>query len=207
MSYSSAEIKSGLLITVSFVLLLALTFMVGRFVQGETYDYKIQFGYISGLVKDAPVYYAGHEVGKVGRIDILSGSDRPILLTVKIPRRIQLRKDTRAFIDTLGLLGEKFVELTPGALDSPAVMPGEILAGTNPIPMYQMIQKLNLLADRMDELTKGLTPLVQSADTLLRGNDEELAKIIANFVQVSSNLRDMTNDLKYRPWRLVRKGS
>jgi len=38
------------------------------------------------------------------------------------------------------------------------------------------------------------------------GNKEEISKSIGNLQEVSSNLRDMTADLKLRPWRLVRKG-
>lgn len=204
--YSSSEIKSGALITFSLVLLFGLTFVVGRFMTGSTQSYKIRFGYISGLEEDAPVYYAGHEVGKVDRIEVLSGEARPILLTISMQSHIMPRQDSDAFVDTLGMMGEKFVEITAGSPELPAVLPASVIEGTDPIPMYLLIQKMNLLADRMDEMTTSLNPMVERIDDLLAGNKEEISKMIANFHETSANIRDMTHDLKYRPWRLVRKG-
>jgi hypothetical protein len=40
---------------------------------------------------------------------------------------------------------------------------------------------------------------------LLNGNKEEIARILSNFDQSSANIRDMTHDLKFRPWRILRK--
>ena len=206
MTYSSAEVKSGFLVAVSLILLFALTFVVGAFTAGKTQSWQIRFGYVSGLEKNAPVYYAGHEVGKVDRIEVLPGQDRPILLTVRISDKVKLRRDSQSFIDTLGLMGEKFVELTPGSSQVDFLGKGTVIQGTDPIPMYLLIQQMNLLANRMDEMTASLNPMMKRFNEMLTGNEEEVAKMIANFHETSANLRDMTNDLKYRPWRLIRKG-
>lgn len=231
MPYSSNEVKSGIFISVCVILLFVLTFIVGRMMSGETQTYQIRFGYINGLKKNAPVYFSGHEVGKVNAIHVTSEvSSRPILVTVQILKSIALRQDSRAFIDTLGLLGEKFVELSPGTPDAPALPADGILEGEDPIAMHVLIGKLNLLADRMDTLTVSLNPfmvrldaltannkdrlqaIVENLDASLAGvktmtadNQEEIAKTIANLHEVSANLRDMTQDLKFRPWRLLRK--
>jgi len=205
-NYSSSEVKSGILVTTALVLLFGLTFIVGRYTSGAKHDYKVRFGYVSGLEVNAPVYYAGHEVGKVGGIEVLSGEEKPILVTVTIRENIRLKTDSNAFIDTLGMMGEKFVELSPGKAKSPVIQSGSVIEGTDPIPMYVLIQKMNLLADRMDELTTSMNPIMETMDDVLTGNKEEIAKTIANLHETSANVRDMTHDLKFRPWRLVRKG-
>ncbi|MDD5217683.1 MAG: MlaD family protein [Candidatus Omnitrophica bacterium] len=206
MAYSGTEVKSGILITAAIVLLLVLTFIVGDFMTGTTKPYEVRFGYINGLQVDAPVYFSGHEVGKVDKIEIREGEELPVYLKISVRDTIQLREDTEAFIDTLGLMGEKFLELSHGSVDTPVLKPGALITGTDPIPMYLLIQKMNLLADRMDEMTVALNPLVERVDTMFAGHEEDIAKIITNFSMISSNLRDMTQDLKHRPWRLVRKG-
>lgn len=206
MPYSSEEVKSGILISVSLIVLLMLTFVVGRFLGGNTRSWEIRFGYISGLEKNAPVHYSGHEVGKVDRIEVVRGQERSIVVIVRISDKVELREDSRAFVDTLGLLGEKFVELTAGTPQAPLLKPGTAMIGTDPIPMYLLIQKMNLLADRMEEMTRSLNPLLTRFDGLTKGKEEELAKIIANIHETTANLRDMTHDLKFRPWRLIRKG-
>jgi phospholipid/cholesterol/gamma-HCH transport system substrate-binding protein len=206
MNYSSAEIKSGILITASLTLFLVLTFAVGKFTGGKSRTWQVRFGYVSGLEKNAPVYFAGHEVGKVDRIEVTNGEERPILVTVRIPEKIELREDSEVFIDTLGLMGEKFVELTPGTGNSPLLNSEPLLQGTDPVPMYLLVQKMNLLADRMDVMTASLNPVVEQLNGVLKGQEEEISKMIANFHEASANIRDMTHELKFRPWRLVRKG-
>lgn len=206
MAYTAAEVKSGILVSVSLALLLALTFVVGRFQTGNPQVRQIRFGYISGLEKNAPVRYAGHEVGKVQSIEIRRGEDRPVLVTVTLDGAAALRRDSEAFIDTLGMMGEKFVELTPGTAAAPDLPPNEILLGTDPVPMYLLIQKMNLLADRVDEMTQSLNPMIDELNLALSGHKEEFGRIIANLDSTSANIRDLTADLKHRPWRLVRKG-
>ena len=206
MSYSSSEIRSGFLIIFSLGLLFGLTFYVGGFKTGEKVTYQVRFGYVGGLEANAPVYFAGRESGKVAKMEILSGEERPILMTIEIPPTIRLRKDSHAHIDTLGLMGEKFVELTPGTMASEFVAPGATLQGTDPIPMHQMVSKMNMLADRMDEMTKSLNPLMEKINLLVGTHQEEISKTISNLHEISSNLRDMTSDLKRHPWKLIRKG-
>lgn len=206
MAYSSAETKSGALITVSFALLIGLTFIVGNFSKGPVTEYEIRFGYINGLKKDAPVFFAGNEAGRVNKIEVQRDNARPVLVGILLAQEMIVRQDSDAFIDTLGLMGEKFVEVTPGTPQSPALKAKATLQGTDPIPMYLLIQKANKLADRMDILTASLNPLTERINSLSQGHEEDISKIIINMEQTSANLRDMTHDLKFRPWRLLRKG-
>ncbi len=205
-SYSSSEIKSGFFVLITIIMLLVLTFVVGGVFKGGACEWKVQFGYLNGLENNAPVYYAGHEVGKVDRIEIRRGEARPVLVTVKISPVAYLRKDTVAYIDTLGMMGEKFIELSTGSQDAPALEPGTIIQGTDPIAMHVLIRKMNLLADEMEEMAGSLNPLLADMNKLVEGHQEEIAKSITNLHEVTANLRDMTADLKRHPWRLIRKG-
>jgi len=115
MAYSSDEVKSGMLISIALVVLIVLTFVVGNLMSKGGQPVQVEFGYISGLEDNAPVYFAGYEVGKVDKIDVREGLERPVLITIKIADHVRLRQDSQAYIDTLGMMGEKFVELTPGS--------------------------------------------------------------------------------------------
>jgi len=205
-SYSANEVKSGAFIIASLTLLLALTFVIGNFLSGDIRTWQVEFGYVGGLEENSPVYYAGREVGKVGKIEVLYGKERPILVTVKMDEKIDLREDSEVNVDTLGMMGEKMLEITPGSASASTLATSTIIKGTDPIPMYLLIQKMNLLADRMDELTTSLNPLLDTLDGLLDKSEEDIYKIISNFEETSANVRDMTHDLKFRPWRLIRKG-
>ncbi len=206
-SYSSSEIKSGFFVLIAIVLLLVLTFVIGGFFKGGDNAWKVRFGYLNGLEDNAPVYYAGHEVGKVDNIKIIPGDARPVIVTVKISSDAYLRQDSVAYIDTLGMMGEKFIELSTGSKESPAMAPGTEIEGNDPIPMHVLIRKMNLLADEVAKLTETLNPLMSTANRLVEGHEEDISKSISNLHEVTANLRDMTHDLKLHPWRLIRKGS
>ena len=207
MKYSSAEVKSGIFIFISLVLLFALTFVVGRYVTGETNEWKIRFGYISGLDENAPVFFAGRKAGKVERIEILPGELRPIRVTIRLAKEILLREDSKANIDMLGLMGEKFIELTPGSEAAPFLNADSEIQGDDPIPLYVMMHKMNTLTDRFDEMMIMMNPMLAKMSTFMNGHEEEIARTITYVHEITSNLRDLTHDLKYRPWRLVRKNS
>ncbi len=204
--YSSAEIRSGFFVLLSILILLVMTFVVGGFLKGGSDEWKVRFGYLNGLEDSAPVYYAGREVGKVSKIEIVRGDPRPILVTVKVSPEAYVRADSQAYIDTLGMMGEKFVEISPGSPDAKALEKGNVIEGHDPIAMHVMIGKMNRLADQMDVMVKSLNPLVENTNSILEGHEEEISKSITNINQITANLRDMTDDLKHRPWRLLRKG-
>lgn len=231
MSYTKAEVKSGLFILFSIAALLVMTFVIGGLRGGEKTIWKFRFSYVGGLEKGSPVYFAGNEVGKVKSLSVENGEDRPIVVTAEIPSSIILRQDSRGYIDTLGMMGEKLLEISPGSKSNPKMEPGNILDGVDAIPMHEMITKLNALSDEMMKMTDSLDPMIvtlndllqknsktiqellthlngttKGLDTILNGNQEEISKIIANLNQTSANVRDMTEDLKHHPWRLVRKG-
>lgn len=205
-AYSSSEVKSGLFVLLSIVLLLVLTFVVGGFLKGGANVWKVRFGYLNGLEDNAPVYYAGHEVGKVDKISIVAGDPRPVVVTVKVSEAAVLRQDSVAYIDTLGMMGEKFIELSTGSKEAPAKMPGTEVEGKDPIPMHVLIRKMNLLADEVSKMTENLNPLLETTNRLVGGNEEAISSSICNLHEITVNLRDMTYDLKLHPWRLVRKG-
>jgi len=205
--YSSSEIKSGFFVLVTIILLLVLTFVVGGYFKKGGDEWKVQFGYLNGLSDEAPVYYAGREVGKVDHIEILPGEPRPVMVTVKISKEAFVRKDSVAYIDTLGMMGEKFIEISIGSQDAPAMEAGQVIKGQDPIPMHVLIRKMNLLADEVTQMTDSLNPLLKTTNDIVEGNKEEIAKSISNLHEVTANLRDMTADLKLHPWRLIRKGS
>ena len=198
MNFSRSEIKSGILVIVCFVLLTILTFKVGNFkTMGQSREYKLQFNFISGLEKNAPVHFAGHSVGTVQSIAIHDG-DPAVEVAISVDRNTPLRTDSQAFVDTLGLLGEKFVALTPGTRTAPRLEPGGILRGTEPLPLHQLIRQMN-------ELTAHLIPVTEKTNRLLEGHEKDLEAILVNLNAASQNLKEMTQDLKAHPWKLLRK--
>jgi phospholipid/cholesterol/gamma-HCH transport system substrate-binding protein len=199
MAFSGSEIKSGILVVLCFILLTVLTFHVSDFpVFGDNHELKVHFNYVSGLEVNAPVHFAGHSVGKVNSIDIHDGNPA-IEVTIEIDKNVPVRTDSQAFVDTLGLLGEKFVALMPGTPQAPLLQAGGSLHGMESVPMHHLISQMN-------ELTNILIPLTQKTNRLLEGHEKDLDAILVNLNATSENLKEMTHDLKLHPWKLLRKG-
>lgn len=107
----------------------------------------------------------------------------------------------------LGLMGEKFIEITPGTAQAPRVQPEFEIGGFDPIPMHEMMSKMYVLTDKFDEMMTLMNPMMEKMNGFVEGHEEDIARSIANIHEITANIRDLTYDLKHRPWRLVRKNS
>jgi phospholipid/cholesterol/gamma-HCH transport system substrate-binding protein len=129
------EVKVGLLIMAAFAAL-----GVGIFLIGESSNlfarksrYFVRFETVAGLAEGNPVQLNGVTVGRVVSIELPEAADERLLtVNVTIDRRFadRVRTDSEARIKTLGLLGDKFIQLTSGTPDAPGIPDGgEIPAG------------------------------------------------------------------------------
>lgn len=208
MDYTKHEIKSGVMIAVCIAVFLVMIFSVGNFrITANTYHLKVLFNFISGLEESAPVRFAGTKVGKVEKIEILNEGDGGyIAVTVRVDERAHIKQDSKCIIDTLGMMGEKYIEISPGSKDSPIAKPGETLRGIDPMAMSEMFTKINGIADETNKTVVVLRSLLVDADDTLKGNREHVDRIISNLDQSSIYFKAMTRDLRWHPWKLLKKG-
>ncbi len=125
----SREIKVGVLVLAALVILMVGTFLIGEksnlFVRKNRYF--VRFESVSGLGTGSPVQLNGVNVGDVTEI-VLPRDVTKTLLTVwvSVDRNYQgrIRRDSVAAIKTLGLLGDKYIEITSGSAASEVVPSG-----------------------------------------------------------------------------------
>mgnify|MGYP001607744723 CR=1 FL=1 len=205
--YASNEIRSGFLVIISAVVLMGMLLMSGQSqIFGKTRLIKISFNYIGGLEKDSPVHYAGHKIGKITRVDFNPAGPSTLTVTASISPDIILRADSQAYVDALGFMGEKYVELTPGTAGSPALEDGKPLKGTDPMPMMELVKRGTELLSEFEKTNKSMNNLMADMKKLLDGNKNNLDAIFTNLNASSQNLKEMTGELKTHPWKLLRKG-
>ena len=85
-----------------------------EFFARDGYEVQALFNNAGGLHAGTPVVIAGVEVGRVKSVGL---EDYEAKVRLVIRREVVLQKDTIASIKTKGLIGEKYIELTPGASD------------------------------------------------------------------------------------------
>ncbi len=187
-----SEIKVGLLVLISFIL-----FVIGIFVVSDVrslWDKKktlvILFQYADGITAGSPVWYAGFEVGGVKDIRIASGVADRIAITVRISPDARVRKDSRAEIRSLGMMGAKYVEISPGSPESPELASGDVLEGKSPASLSEIIETGGKVAS-------GLVDLVQEAKELVFEvrNEYTIKETIQNANALLVQVREHTADL------------
>jgi phospholipid/cholesterol/gamma-HCH transport system substrate-binding protein len=130
MNYDRIEIMVGVFVIAGLLCVGYLTVKLGRMeiIGGNHYKLTAQFENVTGLKPGASVEIAGVQVGQVASIAL----DQQILaasVQLKIRNQIQLSDDTIASIKTAGLIGDKFVSLSPGGSDN-FLTPGDTIVDT-----------------------------------------------------------------------------
>jgi phospholipid/cholesterol/gamma-HCH transport system substrate-binding protein len=99
-----------------------------EFFARDGYEVQAVFNNGSGLHTGTPVVIAGVEIGRVKAVGL---EDYEAKVRIVIRPGVVLQKDTIASIKTKGLIGEKYIELTPGASDD-RIKPGGAIRQTQP---------------------------------------------------------------------------
>ena len=107
------EVRVGIFVFIGLVILgyMALRVNKAKFKTVEGYQLTVFFDSVSGLVKNSPVQVAGIEVGRVTNITLKDGRAE---VTMIIRKGVPIYADAQAAIKSQGVLGDKFIEITPG---------------------------------------------------------------------------------------------
>lgn len=81
-----------------------------------SYEVTANFTSISGLKEGATLELAGVAVGKVTKIE-LNTDEYEATVYMDVDKSVQLSDDSIASIRTSGIIGDKFIKLTPGGSD------------------------------------------------------------------------------------------
>jgi phospholipid/cholesterol/gamma-HCH transport system substrate-binding protein len=206
--YSADEVKTGVFVAVAIAVFLFLLFMIGAFRSSAgSYPVKLHFNFISGLQKGAPVRFAGAMAGKVEKIEIASDAAKSnIEVVISVNKNVTLHENSEAYIDTLGLMGEKYIELTPGSSGTPVLKPESILIGQDPLAMHELYKKGMSIADRMDKTLVTMESLLANSNDVVKDNRGEINETMKNLKDISVEMKAFAKDLKANPWKLFWKG-
>ena len=109
--------------------------IVGR----NAYVVYAEFEKAGGIKPKAVVEIAGVEVGTVKRV--LITSDYRAQLAIEIDKNIRLQEDAIASIKTKGLIGEQYVQISPGGSDKMIQNGGRIRETESAIDIEELISK------------------------------------------------------------------
>jgi len=201
------EIKTGVMVIVCAATLLGITIKVaGMSTMKKGYHLKAKFNYASAIKKGAPVYLTGVEVGEIKGIQIDYSTDgTQVVLDAWLENSAKVRENSKASIVTMGLMGEKYLELTSGSKDSPFMKEGSLIVGKEPLMMDEVIDKAVVITDNLNGGISDLRKLTQDVNLTLTDNRVQIDEILKNMNDTSKNFKEFSDDIRRNPWKILIK--
>ncbi len=146
---------------------------------------ETHFHRINGLQTGAPVSLAGVNIGAVKSIGF---PDDPhadyviVKLWIVDADLARVRSDSVAQIDTMGLLGDKYIEITGGNPQSASLAPHAVLAAQDPVDLQALLQKpgVDKMMDDVIGIAQSMKSILDSLDKghgilaeLIKGGNEK----------------------------------
>jgi phospholipid/cholesterol/gamma-HCH transport system substrate-binding protein len=171
----------------------------------QGYRFEVDFPYAQELATPADVRIAGVSVGKVVSTGI--GPNNTTQATIQMNKQYApVREDTRAILRTKTILGETYVELTPGQPNSPPLRDG----GTLPHPQVVQAVQLDDIFNALDPTTRqAFRVWQQQLGQAIQGNDQNLNSVFGNlptFAADATNILQVLDIQHAAVVNLVRQG-
>lgn len=140
MNHTRTELSVGFFVLVGIVCLGYLAVKLGKLeVMGSGgYTVVADFSSVAGLKPGDPVEIAGVKIGRVEGIRLAEDRAR---LELRLQDGVQLQEDVIASVRARGLIGDKFILITPGASDKIIPAGGKIRETDSPPDLQDLIGK------------------------------------------------------------------
>ena len=191
------ELRLGFFVLFGLIILIAFVLLIGDFkTWGNSYRVNIIFSFVNGVKIGAPIRFAGVDVGQVETLQIQPQPQEhktEIKVVCLLRGNVQIPPDSVVWVNTLGLLGEKYIEIMPGKDYSHFVREGDTLNGVDPIPMEEIAELAKNIADDLREVINKVKSGEGTLGRLL--NDDSIYR----------ELEDLIADVHRNPWKLFWK--
>jgi phospholipid/cholesterol/gamma-HCH transport system substrate-binding protein len=147
----SRSFRLGLFLLTTLAILAACVFLVGRQETkfGANYLVRSDFDNVAGLSEGADVRVGGIRKGTVRSIRLPKEPDGKVTVTMDLAKNTQtiVKQDSVASIQSEGLLGDKYVEISFGSVEAARLKGGETIESEPPFDISDLFQKASQLLD------------------------------------------------------------
>jgi len=140
--------------------------------RAKTYEVKVPFDEATQLAEQSDVRISGVNVGKVQKIELSPNGDQALATAAIDAQYAPLPESTRAILRTKTLLGETYIELTPGSSDSPELEDGGTLPQAN---VAQSVQLDEIFRTFDAETRTAFQDWMQEAAVAIAGQGQNLS--------------------------------
>jgi phospholipid/cholesterol/gamma-HCH transport system substrate-binding protein len=203
----SLELKVGLMIAISTLILAGFIFILGNFSLRSGYNIYVDFDYIGSLQPGAPIKVSGIKVGKVEDVTFLGGKIDPktnrrpqVRVTAWVEDRVKdsIRSDAEFFINTSGVLGEMYLEIVPGKdWEKPPLAPDTIVFDDSQVHD----------PPRTDLVVARLYDVLEGVSSVLRDEREGIKNLIKNGAQAVTEVNTLLVQNRQQLGELITEGA
>jgi phospholipid/cholesterol/gamma-HCH transport system substrate-binding protein len=187
------EFKVGIFVFVGLAMLGALLVQFGRLGEGfkTYYPLTVRFNNASGLLKGSDVLLAGARIGKVADGPRLVREGDGVAVPLKIYDYVKVPEGTKFTVGSSGLLGDRFVVVTPPPGQPTAYLPpNSYVNGTRETGIDDLTQQGGALVGDLRTTVQKL-----NQDTLSAQNMENLKSSMEHLNQATSALAESSKKL------------
>ena len=203
----SNETKTGLFVILCVVALGVLLIKVGNFnLFKKGYIIKSHFHFTGGVKKNSPVRLSGVDVGEVKAIRMIYGDDTKVEMDLWVDEGTKIRADSHAYVTTLGMMGEKYIEIKAGTSSAAYAAEGDSIPGDDPVRLEELMEIGTKVAGDIGQMARDISRVANHVDDAIQGNRSKLENIFSNLEETSENFNDFSQDVKHHPWKVLMKG-
>ncbi len=215
------ETKVGFLFVFSLILAAVFAYYLGILNPfSNSYQLNVMYNYAGGLEEGSPVRVMGIKVGKVQKIEFEpgfktdSGEEVKLRVAIQVDKKAwsTLRKDSKYFINLAGVIGEKFLEISPGSLSEPELKSGSSVRGEDPPRIDQLISQSYGLAGKLIQMVEknegSVSNVIAQLDRLTTNfnktlvlldktsKDKDMSRLLGNAIKISDDVAYLTGELR-----------
>lgn len=174
-SYLKEEIKAGVIIVVSFLILSGSVILIGGtqfFEKLDTYYVKVMNA--AGVEEGAPVKLGGVRVGKVLKVTLPASPGEPISLTIGVKKGTAIYRGTKASIAQVGFVGDLYLLLSLGKKTGERFNVGDTIPSEEQVQFAVLMARLDTISQTVDGLLKDVSAIFSDE------NKKEIKNILKN---------------------------
>lgn len=192
---SNLEFKVGVFVLIALAAFTIFIFSVSDssvLEKGKTI--RVVFGFANGLKKNAPVRIAGVDEGLVQDIKLFfdrADSKTKVEVDLWIKEDTMIPSDSVITVNQLGMMGEKYIEITPGQDTKDFFEAKQLVIGKDPIAQEAISARVMEVSNKLESAIGGVDRLITNSD-----NVDSINKTLENLSSLTGSLDDIVLDMK-----------
>jgi phospholipid/cholesterol/gamma-HCH transport system substrate-binding protein len=123
------------------------------------------FKNVMGLRHGSIIRYSGVNIGTVDEINIIGDSAVEVTMSLDVKSYRFIKRDSKARISTEGLLGNRYISISPGSEKAEAIQDGDHIAAIEPLDFDIMLSTLNETGMNTKNITGNLDNITRKIDS------------------------------------------